>query len=319
MITGGLGFIGRHLTSYLFARHPDCSITIVDNLSGSEISKASLESLSSRATIEQLDLLHYCTSQQRFDDIYHLASPVGAIGILNRAGNIAKSIVDLATKVAEVANQSGAKLMYLSSSEIYYATQNQTEDVEITLNTHHGARIEYAIGKYAGEVLLRNHGIANRINYNICRPFNLIGEQQSSKLGFVVPRFFEACFANQPLEVFGDGNQLRSFCDVEEFVKVMVMLQESEISAQTVNIGNVHNRISINALAEKIRELTNSNSVIYHVDPIKKYGSLYMEGGQKLAHTKKAEALLGIEFKENLIETLARIHQSYKSMEPAVS
>ncbi|WP_339785943.1 NAD(P)-dependent oxidoreductase [uncultured Imperialibacter sp.] len=318
LITGGLGFIGRHLVRYLHENHPNYFIKVIDDLSGSEISHEVVEELSTKAEVACMSLLDYDQPNERFDDIYHLASPVGAIGILDKAGTIAKQIIDLANKAADLAQESGAKLMYISSSEIYYASSQQMEDSEITLNIHHGARIEYALGKYTGEVVVRNRGIAGKLSYIICRPFNLIGEEQSSKLGFVVPRFFESCLSNQPLEVFGDGLQQRSFCDVREFINTLVKLQESDITSQTVNIGNVHNRISVNELANKIKEITGSTSPLHRIDPEEKYGKLYMEGGQKLANTKKVEGLLGIKFKGNLTSTLERIYEYYRNL-PQVS
>ncbi|MEQ8535186.1 MAG: NAD(P)-dependent oxidoreductase, partial [Imperialibacter sp.] len=141
LITGGLGFIGRHLVRYLHENHPNYFIKVIDDLSGSEISHEVVEELATKAEVAFMSLLDYDQPNERFDDIYHLASPVGAIGILDKAGTIAKQIIDLANKASDLAQESGAKLMYISSSEIYYASSQQMEDSEITLNVHHGARV----------------------------------------------------------------------------------------------------------------------------------------------------------------------------------
>ena len=211
LITGGLGFIGRHLIKYFQSFQNHYRITVIDDLSGSDLTEKLALELGVGAEVKIMDFLDYQLNGEKFDDLYHLASPVGAIGILTKSGKIGKQIVDLADKAAEVALQTDAKLMYTSSSELYYASPNQHEESEIVLTTHFGARIEYAMGKYTGEVAIRNIGRSKNLNYNICRPFNLIGEEQSSKLGFVVPRFFEACLTNSDIEVFGKGLQERSF------------------------------------------------------------------------------------------------------------
>lgn len=311
LITGGLGFIGRHLIRHFLMVPNKYQLTVVDDLSGSELIASATTEIGKNVEVIIENFLQFEPEGRKFDDVYHLASPVGAIGILAKSGKIAKQIVDLAEKATEVALKCQARLMYTSSSEIYYASPNQHEETEITLNVHHGARIEYAIGKYAGEVLVRNMGISKNLDFNICRPFNLIGEEQSSKLGFVVPRFFEACLSNSTLEVFGDGTQERSFCDVKDFVLALVAFQESSLSGETLNIGNLHNRTTILALAEKIKLLTQSQSSIKFVDPMKKYGNLYMEGGEKLANTVKAHQLIGHSPPANLTETLDRIHSYY--------
>lgn len=311
LITGGLGFIGRHLIRHFQSMPNSYQVTVIDDLSGSELTADTAAEIGKNVEVRIENFLQFHPEGKLFDDIYHLASPVGAIGILAKSGKIAKQIVDLAEKATEVSLKCKARLMYTSSSEIYYASPNQHEETEITLNVHHGARIEYAIGKYAGEVLVRNMGLSKNLNFNICRPFNLIGEEQSSRLGFVVPRFFEACLSNGTLEVFGNGTQERSFCDVKDFVSAFIAFQESNLTGETLNIGNLHNRTTILALAQQIKMLTQSQAQIRLVDPNKKYGNLYMEGGEKLANTTKAQKLIGLNLKPNLNPTLRRIYSYY--------
>ena len=116
LVTGGLGFIGFHLCSEIKRREPNASLTIVDNLSSTKIDPSLLKQL---GDIHRVDLNEFDTSHYRFDEIYHLASPVGSLGILESNGYVAHSISKLATKAADIACESGAKLLYLSSSEVY--------------------------------------------------------------------------------------------------------------------------------------------------------------------------------------------------------
>lgn len=304
LITGGLGFVGRHLARLLW--HQGHELTIVDNLSGTDCDDKLMKEISAIADVNTKNFLDF-DSKQKFNEIYHLASPVGAIGILDQSGNIAKNIVDLAVKAAEVALNNDAKLMYTSSSEIYYASALQQEQSDILLNVHQGARIEYAMGKYTGEVLIRNFGLHSGLKYNICRPFNLIGKEQSARLGFVVPRFIASCKNNLPLEVFHDGKQIRSFCYIDDFLEGLLALQNSEILSETINLGNVKNKTTILELARLIISMTGSRSEINFINPSVKYGNLYMEGGEKLANTVKANKLWGYKPKTDLTEAITKI------------
>ena len=308
LLSGGLGFVGKHLTRYLLDQGHE--LTIVDNLSGSECDKDTIETLMRKCQVFIMNFLDF-KSTETFDEIYHLASPVGAIGILKSSGRISKEIVDLAVKASEISLESDAKLMYISSSEIYYASEVQEEESDILLTIHQGARIEYAMGKYAGEILVRNFGLDKGLKYNICRPFNLIGKEQSSKLGFVVPRFIESCLQNSPLEVFHDGQQVRSFCYIDDFLEGLVSLQNSNLLGETINLGNVNNKITILELAHLIIEMTGSSSTISFINPSLKYENLYMEGGEKIANTKKAKSLLGYDPKIQLREAIQQILSSY--------
>lgn len=304
LVSGGLGFVGKHLIRLLLDQAHD--ITIVDNLSGSECDIFIIEEFSKRCQVFIMNFLDF-KSTQKFDEIYHLASPVGAIGILKNSGNISKEIVDLAVKASEIALKNNAKLMYISSSEIYYASEHQEEESTILLTIHQGARIEYAMGKYTGEILVRNNGLSKGLKYNICRPFNLIGNEQSSRLGFVVPRFIESCNKNKPLEVFHDGKQIRSFCYISDFLEGLVAFQNSTLLGETINLGNVRNKTTILELAYLIIKLTRSKSTIEFINPSIKYGNLYMEGGEKLANTNKAKRLLGYHPRTDLVEAINNI------------
>ncbi|GAA0879474.1 SDR family oxidoreductase [Algoriphagus jejuensis] len=304
LISGGLGFVGKHLTCYLLEQGHE--LTLVDNLSGSDCDTNRIEALRQKCRVFVMNFLDF-KSTETFDEVYHLASPVGAIGILKSSGRISKEIVDLAVKASEIALENNAKLMYISSSEVYYASEVQEEESNILLTIHQGARIEYAMGKYAGEISVRNFGLHQGLKYNICRPFNLIGKDQSSKLGFVVPRFIESCRQNTSLEVFHDGQQVRSFCHIDDFLEGLVSLQNSELVGETINLGNIKNKTTILELAYLIIELTGSTAAISFVNPSLKYGKLYMEGGEKIANTKKANSLLGYEPKIELREAIQKI------------
>ena len=115
LVTGGLGFIGVRLCRLLIENQPEAELTIVDNLSSTILDYSDL---SNDAEIIVADM-RSVSEQQPFDEIYHLASPVGSVGILQYSGRIAGDIVSLAEKAADLAEASGARLSYVSSSEVY--------------------------------------------------------------------------------------------------------------------------------------------------------------------------------------------------------
>ena len=116
LVTGGLGFVGYHLCHRLLKSQPGCELTVVDNLSSTIID---YQSLVHRADIHICDLRDFVPGHSNFDDIYHLASPVGSLQILRRHGHIATDILELAQAANRLAAQSSANLLYLSSSEVY--------------------------------------------------------------------------------------------------------------------------------------------------------------------------------------------------------
>jgi nucleoside-diphosphate-sugar epimerase len=204
---------------------------------------------------------------------------------------VAKNIIDLTYKVVDITLKCNAKLLYVSSSEIYghSGIHSETEEKHVSSNT--GTRTEYALGKLTSEIILQNLNFNNSFRFNIVRPFNVVGAQQSSKIGFVFPSFFENALKNQDITVFYDGLQKRSFCHVDDIVSAMVCIQESGIIHEIFNIGNDHNTTTILDLARRIREICHSGSEIIHIDPVRKYGKCYLEAFDKIPNIDKLTSI----------------------------
>jgi UDP-glucose 4-epimerase len=308
LITGGLGFLGHHLTQRLLRTWPDCQLTIVDNLSSTCIDRFWLEG---RAKILVKDFNTFVMRGRRFDRIYHLASPVGSLGILEKTGYIAKEIIDLAISAGEAAAASGASLAYVSSSEIYGKGGRQEEEDALTVPTLSGARMEYSLGKLAGEHLLRNLSRRHGFRLTIIRPFNIIGEHQDSSIGFVVPTFFERALLGEPLPVFYGGAQRRCFCHVADMVEGLIAVQEHGKPGHVYNLGNPDNSSTIAALAEKIREICGSASPLETVMPEERFGADYIEAKAKHPCIDKVVAHTGWVPRIELDAALWRIHSHY--------
>lgn len=290
LVTGGLGFIGRHLVARLLEAGRE--VTVVDDLSNSDATPLEIAELSRVADVAITDIVRYRAGGRRFTQIFHLASPVGSLGILKHSGLIAKQIIDGTDAALRLAYDSSARLMFVSSSEVYADAQSHAEGEQLCLGRPSGARVEYAVGKYAAEVMIRNTALVRPLDCNICRPFNLFGEFQSTKAGFVVPRFVKAALRHEPLTVFSDGQQRRAFCHVSDFVEGLIKLQQSSLTGVTLNLGHPGNVTTIEDLARRVIRLCSSQSQITYVDPVELYGRVYSEGHEKMPNTDLARSLI---------------------------
>lgn len=313
LITGGLGFIGYHLCSTLTRQYPGSKLTIVDNLSSTQIDPALVSQFSD---IHILDLSEFDSRGRKFDEIYHLASPVGSLGILQSNGYVAHSISQLAMKAADIASDCSATLLYLSSSEVYGRDGQHTEDIELRVPSLRGTRMEYALGKLTAEHILINRSINDEFKLRIVRPFNVIGPWQSAEIGFVIPTFFAAALAGKPLPVFGDGLQKRSFCLVDDLVQGMIAVQQHGHNQSIYNLGNPGNIISIKSLANAIIKLCNSTSIVKNTDPTELFGSIYLEAFQKLPDITKARRHTGWYPQSDLPAALSNCKSFYQKLVP---
>ena len=310
LVTGGLGFIGSHLCRKLLDQQPGLELTIVDNLSSTQIDYSDLKG---RARIFIQDLLDFRPGSQKFQEIYHLASPAGSLGILARNGYIAREILALTHKAAALALASKAQLLFVSSSEVYGQDGVHREDADKIVPERRGTRVEYALGKLLSEHVLFNLALEHDLQFKICRPFSVIGAGQCSRIGFVVPTFFERALAGQDIPTFYGGAQRRSFCHVSDAVAGLVTVQQLGRPGHIYNIGNPGAVTSICGLAERIVRLCSSSSKIVAVDPQHLYGKQYLEAFEKIPDVAKVRQDTGWEPKLDLDASLKEVLGCYQS------
>lgn len=311
LVTGGLGFIGYHLCKRLTKVEPASEIVIVDNLSSTQLDYSDLLE---KVKIHSEDFCKLPFALGFFDDIYHLASPVGSVGILEKSGYIAQEILNLAIQAGELAARSGARLLYVSSSEVYGRDGRHDEGCEQIVPCKRGARMEYALAKLTAEHVLLNLAADGAFKLRIVRPFNAMGERQSSNIGFVIPRFFEAALSGEPLQVFGTGRQVRSFCHVDDLVAGILQVQNAGLLNHVYNIGHPDNIITIADLAVGIRDLCHSDSPIDYVDPVDIYGKHYLEAFNKIPDIAKATADTDWRPRIDLTSALERVLRHYRTV-----
>jgi UDP-glucose 4-epimerase len=286
LITGGLGFLGSHtIEKYKQAGH---DITIIDNLSSNTISPS--DELCTGCRVITKNILDYTWSEDdRFDLIIHYASPVGPAGILQHSGKMARYILDDVYWAIEGAQLYNCPLIFVSTSEIYGYRDSPVmlaEHEDKILNGEFKVRNEYSIAKLLSELVISNTSKISNLKYQIIRPFNISGDRQLPDAGFVLPRFVIQALTNSPITVFGDGTQVRAFTYVKDIVDGIYLTTTSHVN-DIWNIGNPNNKVSINYLAERVKELVNSKSEIVHIDPKTIYGPLYAEAWDKIPNPDK--------------------------------
>jgi nucleoside-diphosphate-sugar epimerase len=286
LITGGLGFLGSHtIEKYKDGNH---EITIIDNMSTNTI--APDNPICDGCNVIITDILNYKWDVNNpFDLIIHYASPVGPAGILQHSGNMARYIVDDVYWAIEGAQLFDCQLIFVSTSEIYGFRDSPVklvEDDDKLLRGDFKVRNEYSMAKLLCELVISNTAKVTNLKYQIIRPFNISGDRQLPDAGFVLPRFVVQALAGKPITVFGDGEQVRAFTYVKDIVDGIYLTSLADKS-DIWNIGEPQNEVSINYLAQRVKELTNSNSEIVHIDPTTIYGPLYAEAWDKIPNPGK--------------------------------
>jgi dTDP-glucose 4,6-dehydratase len=259
LITGGAGFIGSHLCERFLADGHE--VICMDNLlTGSPDNVAHLFT-NRRFTFIQQDVTTYIYVKGPLDTILHFASPASPVDYLELPIQTLK-VGSLGThKALGLAKEKNARMLIASTSEVYGDPQvhPQKEDYWGNVNPI-GPRGVYDEAKRFAEAITmayhRTHGVDTRI----VRIFNTHGPRMRLNDGRVVPNFISQALRGEPLTVYGDGSQTRSFCYVSDLVEGIVRLLASD-HTDPVNCGNPA-EISILQFAEKIRELTGSRSEI---------------------------------------------------------
>jgi UDP-glucose 4-epimerase len=285
IVTGGAGFIGSHVVD-LLAERGERVVVIDDQRSGNHVNVRD-------------NVNYYCRSIDDlgawdFPDasvIYHLAGPVGPVGVITQAGRIASDILRDA-RIVRMACGLDATLVYVSTSEIYGPQPPGPirEDAPRVIVAGHSARMEYAAAKLAAETMLLN---TPGLDVRIIRPFNVAGPRQRPDGGFVLPRFIRQAKAGEPLTVYAPGTQRRAFTHVLDIAEGIILAAERGYPGAIYNIGNPANECDILQLAEEVLEVTGSESAISIVDPVDLWGPAFREAPDKVPDAGRAVLELG--------------------------
>ena len=244
LITGGAGFIGSHLTEALLTRGD--AVVVLDDLSTGGL--ANLHHLAGNpdlkiivgSVLDELkvdELVHSC------DVVVHLAAAVGVRLILEQPLRSFTTNIRGSEIVIGAAHRYRRKILVTSTSEIYgkNSSNQLSETADRILGTTSVARWAYSTAKAVDEILALNYHHERGLPAVIARLFNTVGPRQSSAYGMAIPRFVRQAVADQPLTVYGDGQQSRCFCHVLDVVEAMLgLLDHPDAIGEVFNIGSTH-------------------------------------------------------------------------------
>jgi len=310
LISGGAGFIGSHLAEKLLKDNKE--VFVVDNLSTGRLEN--IEHLKNNKNFHFIegsvldeDLMKELI--EKVDQVYHLAAAVGVKKILKEPLDCLLTNVNGTEIILKEAAKRNTKVLLASSSEVYGKGDKvpfKEEDDRIYGSVYNNRWI-YAFSKGIDEFLGLAYWKEKNLSVIVVRFFNVIGPRQIGRYGMVVPTFVKQALKNEPITVYGDGEQTRSFADIEDIINALIKLMTvKQAEGQVLNLG-ADREISINNLAEKIKELTNSSSEIVHIP----YNQAYLEGFEDLARRvpdiSKIKTMIGYEPKFSLEETINKI------------
>jgi UDP-glucuronate decarboxylase len=258
LVTGGAGFLGSHLCDSLIADGAD--IVCIDNFfSGS---KDNIRHLAAHPYFEFIrhDIIHPLFVE--VDEIYHLACPASPIHYQHNPIKTVKTNVMGTINMLGLAKRTGARILLASTSEVYGDAQVHPQPESYWGNVNPiGIRSCYDEGKRVAETLMTDYHRSNAVDVRIARIFNTYGPRMAVDDGRVVSNFVVQALKGEPLTVYGDGGQTRSFCYVSDLIDVLRRLMGAENLTTPVNVGNP-NEFTIKELAESVLRLTGSASKI---------------------------------------------------------
>lgn len=259
LVTGGAGFIGSHLCERLVARGDD--VLCVDNFFTGN--KANVAGLLGASNFEMLRHDVTFPLYVEVDEIYNLACPASPVHYQYDPVQTTKTSVHGAINMLGLAKRTDAKILQASTSEVYGDPEihPQVESYKGNVNPI-GPRACYDEGKRCAETLFFDYHRQHKLNIRVCRIFNTYGPRMHPDDGRVVSNFIMQCLRGEPLTLYGDGSQTRSFCYVDDLVDAMIRLMDAPDQVTgPMNLGNP-NEFTIRQLAETVIELTGAKTEI---------------------------------------------------------
>ncbi len=275
LITGGAGFIGSHLSEKLISGGHE--VTILDNLAtGSEQNLSRIKDQINffKGNILEFELIDELIKESDF--VVHLAASLGVFNIVNKPLESLLTNLKGSGLVIEAADKYKKPILIASTSEIYGKNSKDflSENDDRVIGHPLKSRWSYSEAKAVDESLAYFYYTEKNLPVRIVRFFNTVGPRQVGDYGMVLPRFVSSALRGEPIRVYGDGEQVRSFCHVNDVVNAILLVINSQNSiGQVFNIGS-NQCLSIMELAKKVVEITGSSSLIEKVP----YEDVYADG-----------------------------------------
>lgn len=315
LITGGAGFIGSHLSEYLLNR--GYRVTIIDDLSTGSFNNIAhlVGNPSFRYAIEDIRNIHVTDRYvSECDMIFHLAAAVGVQKIIEEPINTIEVNIGGTEVLLRTARRYRRKILIASTSEVYGKGVSFPfrEDDDSLLGPTTKSRWSYAASKAIDEFLSLAYYHEANLPVVLFRLFNTVGPRQMGQYGMVLPRFVKWALSNEPIQVYGDGEQTRSFGNVYDIVDAIHRLSESEEAVgQLFNIGNTE-EISILNLAKRVIERSGSQSEIRLIPYDEAYAPGFEDFRRRVPSLDKIGSVVGWEPVTPLNTTIDQIIAYYR-------
>ena len=315
LVTGGAGFIGSHLCERLVL--DGHLVTAIDNFSTGRASNLANLAGSDNFTLVEGSILDSSILNpliQDADYVFHLAAAVGVFNIVKNPLASLLTNIRGTENVLEAAHKTKTPVFLTSSSEVY--GKNISDSLKESDNRILGSpvtlRWSYSEAKAIDESLAYAYFVEKQLETRIVRLFNTVGPRQLGAYGMVVPRFVKAALANEPITIYGDGNQTRCFAHIYDVVDAVIAIAFAENTiGKVINIGNDF-EISINNLAKKIINETGSKSEIVYVSYAEAYGDGFEDMERRVPSIELINQLVGWAPKRDLSTMIADISVDIK-------
>jgi UDP-glucose 4-epimerase len=315
LITGGAGFIGSHLAEALL--NGGHQVLVLDNLSTGAIENIAhlkgrpgfeyfIDSVDNEPLLAEL--------VDRSDVVFHLAAAVGVKLIVEQPVHTIETNVHGTEVVLKHANKKKKLVVVASTSEVYGKSNDVPfrEDSDLVMGPTPKHRWAYACSKAIDEFLALAYWKERKLPVIIVRFFNTVGPRQTGQYGMVIPNFVRQALAGEPITVFGDGTQSRSFTHVADVVGALLKLvAEPQAIGQVINLGNTE-EVTIAALAERVRKCAGSSSPIKNVPYDEAYESGFEDMPRRVPDLTKARTMIGYEPKYRLDDILVQIIEYFQ-------
>jgi UDP-glucose 4-epimerase len=314
LITGGAGFIGSHLSDAYISRGDE--VYVIDDLS-----TGSIENI---AHLKNNPRFHYTIDSvhnqpvvaelvDQCDVIFHLAAAVGVKLIVESPVRTIETNVRGTEVILSLANKKKKKVLIASTSEVYGLSAEVPfrEDGNLVMGATTKGRWSYACSKAIDEFLALAYWREKKLPTIVVRLFNTVGPRQTGQYGMVIPTFVKQALADRPITVYGDGTQTRCFGYVGDIVGALIGLMEHpDAVGQVFNIGS-NEEVSIGELAERVKELTNSDSDITFTPYNEAYEEGFEDMPRRVPNISKVQSLVGFRPQVSLDGILERVIDYY--------
>jgi len=310
LITGGAGFIGSHLSGLLLEQENE--VTVIDDLSTGSFKHIERYRDNKKYhfvidTVLNEQVMDRLVSENEI--VIHLAAAVGVKLIVDDPVHVIEANVRGTETVLKTANRYRRKILIASTSEVYGKNSNLPfhEDHDLVMGPTSKHRWIYACSKAIDEFSALAYHRKYHLPVVVVRFFFFFCPRQTGRYGMVVPRFIEQALAGEPITVYGSGEQSRCFTDVRDVINGLLgLLNCREAEGKVFNIGSTR-EISINALAQLVKDITGSSSIIQHISYDQAYDDGFEDMMKRIPDISRIRNLVGFQPKVSLEQTIKDI------------